>query len=1678
MTGFGKEAGPTGSSLSQPRFGPPPSSSPPPPVFPQFGARVPEAVQRPRSPPLAYQSSGLAAGPFQSTGIPRRPEVLQRVRSPPSFESFRPSATAPYPSVAPKRPNESPLKWVNPQRPLFNGDVQTSARPSAVTSFVASRTSGTSVTATVARLQDPKRARSPPSLSADEDLSRNYNQTSPQAHLYSIADKSNHSVHPRTFSFSLPFDGKVIAQNVRPPLGQGQWPAQTAPAWENQLTPTRNSPKLLTREDRSSALPRIGYNDFGRISTGDVVDVHASTRTRSPPRKEVLQEHSAPVQKEYKRPSMSPPRLDSRINASDSPIPQKHLQSTSGSAEPFPTRSVLVTKRTRSPPLPSTDRGSEENSHSNLDGSEREIQAKAKRLARFKEELGDGFENSSEITDQKLAKRHEQSIGEKKIFSGGYSMDSAMDLTDGNASSDFEGLETSSVIIGLCPDMCPESERAERERKGDLDQYERLDGDRNQTDQSLAVKKYTRTAEREAILIRPMPILKKTIDYLLNLLDQPYDDKFLGIYNFLWDRMRAIRMDLRMQHIFNQEAITMLEQMIRLHVSAMHELCEYTKGEGFSEGFDAHLNIEQMNKTSVELFQMYDDHRKKGLNVATEKEFRGYYALLKLDKHPGYKVEPSELSLDLAKMTPEIRQTSEVLFARDVARACRTGNFIIFFRLARKATYLQACLMHAHFAKVSLAVAYVVALMLRTQALASLYSGLQNNQGLPVACIAEWLAMEEEDIYSLLEYHGFSIKEFEEPYMVKEGPFLNGDSDYPTKCSQLVHLKKSRTIVGDVSPPLRDVISPAIATKGIEVPKIHIQATKTRPSALVKRKGSAHDFDHEMSDFQKLSSPKVMHEQPPIKKSMVNQPSANNHFAGAHISPRGTSSPHSSPATQPAKLADVKISPWSFSTPHSSSASQPAKLEAEDKISPWGVSSAHSIPVLHPPKFGIVEKADYNALPKASPERTIFSSMQAEPLQIVSRPGLLEKSPSGKHGYTQDDSNRKIEAFNNSKDEQLTEVDQENENNEVTDNNEDEQVAQEKLKLIIRLWKRRSSKLKVLREQRQIAADAALSSLSLGPPIRQAKNQSVAAPGFDIDHAVRERFERHGQSWSRLNVSDVTADILGGRNPDAQCLCWKILCCQVNSQADKTSQRSPFMPPSAGPWLFSKLIPSRKDNDSENEDLLVSSPGLAIWRTWISSQHGSDLTCCLSVVKDVDFSNLDESVAGASAIVFLISESIPWSLQKVQLHDLLTSIPSGSSLPLLILSGSCHRELSDASSIIISELGLRGLDKTKISSFLVVFLVGDNEADDLDGFFSDRELREGLRWLASGSPLQPDLHCTKMRDLVLSCLNPSLAVLESMNDNDVGPNHCISAFNEALDWAMGEIEAAAKANPSCWPCPEIALLEDSCNEHLVAQLYLPRIGWSSATGIEQLLRTARDCKLPSFPDAVSWLDKSANIGSGIGNLLSELETSLIRYLTESSKMMGFPLAAKEAHLMLQRNSRLELCDSSYRVIPKWVMLLRRVFSWRLASLVTGALSSVYILRNHHIKPTPRVDDVWQLEASASSPYLSQPTLDEVIDAGCRTLQSECNQSQPEAFQPPYGTSSGTDDLMVNGSTLAKSDGFFDMDNSNHIPNDFNSGCTEIIVSGKKNDGADKLSKLLEQCNILQNSIDAKLSIYY
>lgn len=1456
---------------------------------------------------------------FQGFGKESGPAIPPRSQNP--FGHFSsPPADDGSGHQAPHRPTEFTSKWDNGKAFFNDYNSRSHHNPSIYAPSVASRNYEIAVPAT----------RSPSSTSVVEDLSRVSRRN----------DNGSSSVQRRTPSPPLARGSNHFVSNLPNPTGAERFPI--------------SYDDLLTSQEPPSVLPYRG-SEAGKGLPTKFADVQVPKRTKSPPLSSVsefYQENSHLAQKDTKR-------FPVRAHQAGIPVP----------------------KRTRSPPLPSSaEQVFQGNSHSVHDEVERENQAKAKRLARFKVELSQAVQSTHDSASQKIpSNRHDQAI------------EPSGDISNETVISDYEGMESSNIITGSCPDMCPESERAERERKGDLDQYERLEGDRNQTSKSLAIKKYNRTAEREADLIRPMPVLQKTMDYLLKLLDHPYDDRFLGMYNFLWDRMRAIRMDLRMQHIFNLEAITMLEQMIRLHIIAMHELCEYTKGEGLSEGFDAHLNIEQMNKTSVELFQMYDDHRKKGINVPTEREFRGYYALLKLDKHPGYKVEPAELSLDLAKMTSEIRQTEEVRFARDVARACRIGNFILFFRLARKASYLQACLMHAHFAK------------LRTQALASLHAGLQSSQGLPASHVAEWLGMEDEDTESLLEYHGFTVKEFEEQYIVKEGPFCNSDSDYPTKASKLVHMKKSGSIIDDVSSTSQAITLPSEDANELHLAKVH----KKHEIPAIRSVDKV--TDEEMPDFQSVSPPKE----------------------GSRTSFTGLINKDNP------QVAKVNFPPWDFSVVDR----PPEPLPAE---------------------IGNVRKPIYE-----SSFKNLSSDKKAVPLETESRREQQVRPVIFQFDYPVQNVTPQSEVAKDVGGVEPSDFHQEVDSEEVVSSYHEKEAAEAKLKLTFRIWRRRAMKKRDLREQRQLAANAALNSISLGPPILYNMHQPITVGKFNINDFARERFEKQERSWSTLNVAEVIVGTLIERNPDANCICWKlIVCSQIDNLEQNKLKQSGQVGISTAHWLLSKIMPIKR-----NISDVLSSPGVSIWKKWVPIWSHNDQICCLSVVKEIKFEYRNQIELGASAVLFLVSESLQWELQKTNLYNLVMSLPSGSSLPLLILCYSHREQFSDPSSIIIKELGLHQVDKSRISCFRILFLAGNLQSDQFDGFFSDEGLREGLKWLAGESQPQPILHSMKTRELVLAKLNSLLEVLDKRGSYSVGPDQCISAFNEALNRSIEDVKDAANENRTCWPCPETSLFDQSTIEHRAVKCCLPCIGWSLSERIEPLILALNNCTLPSFMEDISWLRTGSEIQKDIENQRLQLENCLIRYLTQSSKVMGLNLARNEVSIMLQSSCRLELHDSKYYIIPNWVSIFRRIFNWRLMCLSERNPSEVYV-SSRTIRSLHKFGIG---DGEFSRLFLKGPSLDEMVEVGCNPLSS---QSQTEAFQPLPETVPSRSKLQETTNASCSEGGGIEVYNNVNFNDGSNNNSGGLVVSNDVNKEADKLTKLLEQCNILQNMIDRKLSIYF
>lgn len=89
-----------------------------------------------------------------------------------------------------------------------------------------------------------------------------------------------------------------------------------------------------------------------------------------------------------------------------------------------------------------------------VDVLHRELHAKAKRLARFKDELSQPVESHSTVRNQ-TAKMQHQSTSERERIPEDPKVDLMGDAGGGTASSEYEGVASSNNIVGICPDMCP-----------------------------------------------------------------------------------------------------------------------------------------------------------------------------------------------------------------------------------------------------------------------------------------------------------------------------------------------------------------------------------------------------------------------------------------------------------------------------------------------------------------------------------------------------------------------------------------------------------------------------------------------------------------------------------------------------------------------------------------------------------------------------------------------------------------------------------------------------------------------------------------------------------------------------------------------------------------------------------------------------------------------------------------------------------------------------------------------------------------------------------------------------------------------------------------------------------------------------------------------------------------------
>ncbi|XP_017889056.1 uncharacterized protein LOC108630334 [Ceratina calcarata] len=290
-------------------------------------------------------------------------------------------------------------------------------------------------------------------------------------------------------------------------------------------------------------------------------------------------------------------------------------------------------------------------------------------------------------------------------------------------------LAAAKVMIGTCPDMCPEKERLMREAKRQVAFYEQVSRNDYKINHTKAVKQYSRSSadqeEPMAHELRPVKSLKMTMSYLLHEIADLVNQQGTNVaewYHFLWDRTRGIRKDITQQELCCPDSVKLVEQCARFHIVCSERLCAEEPSV-----FDKRINSDNLTKCLQSLKYMYHDLRVKGINCKNEPEFRAYIILLNLSN--------GNFMWDLQKLPKDIQRSAEVRFALDVYLALESNNYYKFSKLVRKTTYLNACILLRYFNQVRLtALSVLVKAYCRT-----------TSTSYPLYDLIDMLSFEDED---------------------------------------------------------------------------------------------------------------------------------------------------------------------------------------------------------------------------------------------------------------------------------------------------------------------------------------------------------------------------------------------------------------------------------------------------------------------------------------------------------------------------------------------------------------------------------------------------------------------------------------------------------------------------------------------------------------------------------------------------------------------------------------------------------------------------------------------------------------------------------------------------------------------------------------------------------------------
>ena len=186
--------------------------------------------------------------------------------------------------------------------------------------------------------------------------------------------------------------------------------------------------------------------------------------------------------------------------------------------------------------------------------------------------------------------------------------------------------------IGFATAMCTEEEARDRERCLELSALEVLSGTesfrRPQADLTKVVKKYQRPAAGAPppcpSTLRPLPVLERTVDYLLQTWSVRQEVPLMSRYVFLSDRLRAVQQDMTVQRIHSPP---IMARIVRFHL--LSEVEFHKVPNATAAGFSA---VQNRSLLCNALITALETPRDELPSLPLHVELLSYFVLLHADE--------------------------------------------------------------------------------------------------------------------------------------------------------------------------------------------------------------------------------------------------------------------------------------------------------------------------------------------------------------------------------------------------------------------------------------------------------------------------------------------------------------------------------------------------------------------------------------------------------------------------------------------------------------------------------------------------------------------------------------------------------------------------------------------------------------------------------------------------------------------------------------------------------------------------------------------------------------------------------------------------------------------------------------------------------------------------------------